>query len=129
MVLTTHVKELVKNIKNQPKTNILPTPQPQNSPKTTEEPPQVTITNPITNNRNDGSTDFQGYQLLAKLFRFDRFETLKCIIILKHFLNVLTSISSHLASTRLNQVQTLIIIAGLMNYLFKTESVVNLFRI
>ena len=66
MLLTTHVKELVKNIKNQPKTqpqtNILPTPQPQNSPITTEQ-PQVT-TNPIPN-RNEENTDFQGYQLFA----------------------------------------------------------------
>ena len=69
MLLTTHVKELVKNIKNQPKTqpqtNILPTPQPQNSPITTEQ-PQVT-TNSITN-RNEENTDFQGYQLFANFF-------------------------------------------------------------
>ena len=66
MLLTTHVKELVKNIKNQPKTqpqtNILPTPQPQNSPITTEQ-PQVT-TNPIPN-RNEENTDIQGHQLFA----------------------------------------------------------------
>ena len=69
MLLTTHVKELVKNIKNQPKTqpqiNVLPTPQPQNSPITTEQ-PQVT-TNPITN-INEENTDFQGYQLFANFF-------------------------------------------------------------
>ena len=69
MLLTTHVKELVKNIKNQPKTqpqtNILPTPQPQNSPITTEQ-PQVT-TNSITN-KNEENTDFQGYQLFANFF-------------------------------------------------------------
>ena len=68
MLLTTHVKELVKNIKSQPKTqpqtNILPTPQPQNSPRPTQQ-PQAT-TNPIIN-RNEENIDFQGYQLFAKL--------------------------------------------------------------